>query len=127
MKDPEGFASRLASERKRVGLTQAQFAEACGVKAASQFLYEKGERSPNAEYLIKAQNIGVSIGFLFKERDDPSLATSFSKQELAQLYKQTDDACRDEQGRLLDLELRVRKFLDLLNQNIYSFRKSVNS
>lgn len=123
----DDFSQRLACERKRLGMTQAQFAEACGVKAASQFLYEKGERTPNAEYLLRAQNVGVSVGYLFDERADPKLATSYSPEELGHLYKLTDDACRDELGRLLDLEFRVSKFLEFLQQDPYQLIKTAKS
>ena len=123
----DDFAHRLTAERKRIGLTQAQFADACGVKAASQFLYEKGERTPNAEYLLRAKSIGTSIGYLFDERSNPSSAASLSPEELGQLYKQTDDICRDEFGRLLDLEYRVSQFITLIQKDSHSFTKVANS
>ena len=123
----DNFAKRLTTERKRLGMTQAQFAQACGVKSASQFLYEKGGRTPNAEYLLRAKGIGASIGYLFDERSNPNSAISYSPEELAQLFKQTDDICRDEYGRLLDLENRVEKFIALLQEGTHSFNKVAKS
>jgi len=112
----EQFANRLTSERKRLNLTQAQFAQACGVKSASQFLYEKAERTPNAEYLFKAKAIGVSLTFLFGESSNSETSIPIPEDRLRQLYKQTDDMCRDQYGRLLDLEHRSDAFIDLVKQ-----------
>jgi phage repressor protein C with HTH and peptisase S24 domain len=47
-------AERLRSERIRLGLGQAEFADLLGVSKTSQFYYESGERSPDGEYFCKA-------------------------------------------------------------------------
>lgn len=46
-----GVGARLAEERKRLGLSQAAFAEFVGVSFSSQRRYENGERSPDTDYL----------------------------------------------------------------------------
>lgn len=109
------FCERLTEERKRLSLTQAQFAKACGVKPASQFLYEKGDRSPNSEYLLKAQGIGVRIDYLFAGEAALSTQTT-NVHELGRLFKRVDDLSRDALGRLTDLESRVQLFMLLLEE-----------
>ncbi|WP_255435323.1 helix-turn-helix transcriptional regulator [Rhodoferax sp. BLA1] len=65
--DPHGFGERLKVERSRLGLRPEELAELCGVGKSSQFRYETGEASPNADYLCKARAAGVRLEFLFAE------------------------------------------------------------
>lgn len=58
------IGARLREERDRLGLSQAKFAEACGIKRTAQTTYESGERSPDARYLEAAGKIGVDIVYL---------------------------------------------------------------
>lgn len=55
---------RLKEERERLALSQAAFAEKIGVSRMSQFNYESGKRSPDAEYLAAADKIGVSVEYI---------------------------------------------------------------
>lgn len=107
------FAKRLTEERKRLGLTQVEFANACGVKAASQWLYEKADRSPNAEYLLKASALGVRVGYLI---DGGSINTmlTLSPVDLGKIFKQCDDESRDSLGKLSDLEDRTQRFISMV-------------
>lgn len=45
------IGERLLEERERMGLSQSELAEICGVTMRSQRNYEKGEREPDASYL----------------------------------------------------------------------------
>jgi len=55
---------RLRSERKRLGLTQVQLADAGGVKKNAQINYESGKRNPDTAYLQSLQNHGVDVCFI---------------------------------------------------------------
>lgn len=67
------FSERLKEERERLGLSQTDFGEKCGVKKLAQINYEKGERKPDSDYLQKAHELGVDIGYLFSgHRTSPS-------------------------------------------------------
>lgn len=55
------LAVRLAEERKRIGMTQVEFGAACGIGKTSQYLYECGQRSPDADYLGAAEVLGVDV------------------------------------------------------------------
>jgi transcriptional regulator with XRE-family HTH domain len=46
-----GFGNRLREERERLGLTQAQLAEAAGIQRLAQGQYENEIRSPTVKYL----------------------------------------------------------------------------
>lgn len=55
---------RLKQERIRLNHTQVSFAALGGVKKNAQRQYENGERSPNADYLIKIGEIGANVPYI---------------------------------------------------------------
>ena len=55
------IGDRLQAERNRLGLNQTEFAALGGVSKASQVNYEKGERSPDANYLSGLADAGVDV------------------------------------------------------------------
>lgn len=58
------IGERIAIERKRLGKTQADFASMGGVSTNSQINYEKGNRSPDIEYLAAIQSVGADVMFI---------------------------------------------------------------
>lgn len=60
----DNFSSRLKEERIKLSLSQAELGELCGVKKLAQFNYEKGERFPDANYLMQAIKVGVDVNYL---------------------------------------------------------------
>lgn len=58
------FGARLRLQRKRLNLTQEQFAQIGGVKRVSQHLYEQDVRVPDLHYLMSLSEHGVDIGLL---------------------------------------------------------------
>ncbi|MBI5921287.1 MAG: helix-turn-helix transcriptional regulator [Betaproteobacteria bacterium] len=61
---PSGFGLRLKEERKRLGKTQAEFAEAGGVGRLSQIQYENESTAPTTRYLSGIANLGVDLAYL---------------------------------------------------------------
>lgn len=59
------FGNRLKRERERLGLSQADFAKACGVGKTAQYTYEKGDREPSLSYMEKAEELGADGYYLF--------------------------------------------------------------
>lgn len=55
---------RLKSERERLGHSQEQWASICGIHRNTQVKYEKGEGSPNVEYLEAINSIGADIDYI---------------------------------------------------------------
>ncbi|MGE4504058.1 MAG: helix-turn-helix domain-containing protein [Desulfovibrionaceae bacterium] len=55
---------RIAAERNRLGLTQAQAAESCGVTRAMWGRYEKGKASMGMEVLIRFSDAGADPNFI---------------------------------------------------------------
>lgn len=76
------LGKRLKEERERLGLTQAKFAEACGVGRTAQFNYERGEREPSWSYISAAGKIGVDVLYIFTGMhagNDFALANAYSR------------------------------------------------
>lgn len=76
------LGKRLKEERERLGLTQAKFAEACGVGRTAQFNYERGEREPSWSYISAAEKIGVDVLYIFTgmhSGKDFALANAYSR------------------------------------------------
>lgn len=62
------FGERLTQERKRLKLSQANFAKAVGVSISSQKWYESNVRQPNVSYLKSLEDIGVDAFFVLNGR-----------------------------------------------------------
>jgi transcriptional regulator with XRE-family HTH domain len=62
------FGSRLAEERKRLGLKQADFAGLVGTDVPKQSLYENDRRELRAEYLAKLVDAEVDVVYILSGR-----------------------------------------------------------
>lgn len=58
------IGERLKAERERLGLSQPALGERCGVKKLAQFNYEKGERVPDALYLVGFTAAGGDVMYV---------------------------------------------------------------
>ena len=108
-----GFGARLRDERIRLGLSQQDFAERAGIKRASQYLYEKGQGSPNHRYLMAIAPLGVDIHYLlFGEHHDPA-ELCFTINTLKDIFAAVDEICRDRADKPLPMEARIDFFTTL--------------
>lgn len=62
------FGKRLAEERKRLGLKQAEFAALVGTDVPKQSLYENDRRELRADYLARLAAAGVDIVYILTGR-----------------------------------------------------------
>jgi transcriptional regulator with XRE-family HTH domain len=62
------FGSRLAEERKRLGLKQAEFADLVGTDVPKQSLYENDRRELRADYLARLADAQVDIVYVLTGR-----------------------------------------------------------
>ncbi|WP_122300423.1 helix-turn-helix transcriptional regulator [Pseudomonas syringae] len=58
------FGERLREERERLGLSQQELADLCGVTMRSQRNYEKGERQPDTSYLEPFAQAGGDLLYI---------------------------------------------------------------
>ncbi|WP_295466581.1 helix-turn-helix domain-containing protein [uncultured Pseudomonas sp.] len=96
------IGDRLRLERLRLGLNQADFAALAGVTKTSQFNYEKGERSPDANYLAALQPHGVDIHFVITGEALPVAESALSKveTELLGYFRGMSETSRDAVRRM---------------------------
>jgi transcriptional regulator with XRE-family HTH domain len=59
-----GFGARLAEERKRLGLKQAEFAALVGTDVPKQSLYENDRRELRADYLARLAGAEIDIVYV---------------------------------------------------------------
>ena len=62
------FGARLAEERRRLGLKQAEFAASAGTDVPKQSLYENERRELRAEYLARLPDMGVDVLYVLTGR-----------------------------------------------------------
>jgi transcriptional regulator with XRE-family HTH domain len=62
------FGTRLAEERRRLGLKQAEFAKLVGTGVPKQSLYENDRRGLRADYLARLAEAGVDIVYVLTGR-----------------------------------------------------------
>lgn len=95
------FSDRLKEERTRLGLSQAELGEACGVQKLAQFNYEKGERMPDAAYLMKAAALGLDTCYLITgERKATIEVMSSTNPEIPLLNNESSVGFRIKEERL---------------------------
>lgn len=75
------IGDRLKEERVRLGFNQTDFAALAGVAKTSQFNYEKGDRSPDAEYLAAVAAVGVDIQYVVTGKHVPAESGSITADE----------------------------------------------
>ena len=69
----EIFASRLTNLCKEAGITNAAFADSCGITPGALSMLQKANRSPSVELLCKmADLLGVTVDYLSGRDGAPS-------------------------------------------------------
>lgn len=68
------IGERLKAERVRLKYSQDAFGDAAGVGKHSQIRYEKGERSPDGDYLAAVATLGADVLFIVTGHRQPYLA-----------------------------------------------------
>lgn len=109
--NPNGFMStamstiseRLRKERKKLGLSQGEFAERLGVHRNTQARYERGEREPDTAYLEAIQTLGIDAFFVLT-----GARKGFSKEEIEAMPSERIHAfevnsCTNDMRFVLDL------------------------
>ena len=97
MKNSSYFSNRLKEERKKIGLTQAQIAEKCGVSMRMWGDYERGISQPKAEQLFLFKQAGIDIDYVMSGNYSDSFkldATTEAEQELLTLFRQASELGR---------------------------------
>jgi len=104
-----GIGDRLKEERERLGFSQTEFSAVAGASKNSQYNYEKGDRSPDANYLAAVADKGVDILYVVTGERKPQAADSIAAEalELIELFEQVSDADRQVLTRMASAFARV--------------------
>lgn len=88
------IGARLMEERNRLGMNQTDFAALGGVGKATQINYEKGERSPDADYLGAVAAVGVDVLYVVTGKRSGSASLSQVESELLTRLRQGSPVLR---------------------------------
>ena len=80
------FGARLAEERKRLGLKQAEFAGLVGTDVPKQSLYENDRRELRAEYLARLVDADVDVVYILSGRRSGAEALGEGASQLLSAY-----------------------------------------
>lgn len=69
---------RLKEARLRLGLKQAELAEAGGVARTAQVRYESGETAPSTDYIRGIQSTGIDVPYVLFGRTSNDLVRSIT-------------------------------------------------
>lgn len=99
----ETICARLKAERMRLGLTQEEMAAAGGVARSAQANYEKGDRSPDTQYLAAVARMGVDVSFVVTGVRVGSVIDSLDEglAELIESYNQLNKFDKDFIDRII--------------------------
>src|SRR3954451_10720470 len=81
-----GFGARLAEERKRLGLKQAEFAALVGTDVPKQSLYENDRRELRADYLARLAGARVDVVYVLTGQRMEGAWLSSGASELLNAY-----------------------------------------
>lgn len=88
------LGDRLRKERERLNFSQTMFGEVGGVTKKTQGLYERGERCPDAMYLIAIATLGVDVGYVLDGKREGALVLSTEEAALLDNYRAADEPGR---------------------------------
>jgi transcriptional regulator with XRE-family HTH domain len=80
------FGTRLAEERKRLGLRQAEFAALVGTNVPKQSLYENDKRELRADYLARLAEAGVDVVYVLMGRRSEGESLGQASSDLLTAY-----------------------------------------
>lgn len=81
------IGARLKEERLKIGLNQTDLAKECGISKNTQLAYEKGERSPDAEYFVKASKLGLDMLYVVFGVRQPMEAVTTEEADILRFYR----------------------------------------
>lgn len=99
--DLHAVGVRLKSERERLGLSQDQMAEHCGVSRPTQYRYESGKGSPTGDYVNAAAKIGVNVQYVLVGSGTLPVKLTTKETVLIDLFRLSTPSIQDAVIKLL--------------------------
>ena len=109
------IGQRLRAERRRLGLSQDALANAGGIKRTTLYQYERGDRRPSLDFLLKAVSAGVDLNYIvFGERRVRLVGElRIERAVLDRIFVVVNRYARDSKGRALAVEHQQELFRQL--------------
>ena len=115
-----GFGARLAEERKRLGLKQAEFASLVGTDVPKQSLYENDRRELRADYLSRLAAAKVDVVYVRTANRSEGAWLGEEASQLLSAYLALPD---DLQEAVLRLVGDLNRHFALGNRTLHSGRE----
>ena len=112
-----GFGARLAEERKRLGLKQAEFASLVGTDVPKQSLYENDRRELRADYLSRLAAAKVDVVYVLTAKRSEGAWLGEEASQLLSAYLALPD----------DLQEAVLRLVGDLNRHVISGGRTLHS
>jgi transcriptional regulator with XRE-family HTH domain len=113
------FGARLAEERKRLGLKQAEFAALVGTDVPKQSLYENDRRELRADYLARLADADVDVIYVLTAQRTEGSWLSAEATELLSSYLALPQPM---QRALVDFSTRMREQFDQGGRTLHGNR-----
>lgn len=89
------LGERLRDERKKLQLSQAEFAKLVGFSRNAQAIYERDESLPGTAYLLRLSEVGLDVRYVLTGHRTPDVGDiSNDELELIKLYRQAPIAVK---------------------------------
>jgi transcriptional regulator with XRE-family HTH domain len=88
------IGERLKKERERLGISQTALGELASVGRKTQFNYETGERSPDAQYLAAIAAAGVDVRYVVTGERDRAQELAPDEMRLVALFRLAEESVR---------------------------------
>lgn len=112
-----GFGARLAEERKRLGLKQAEFASLVGTDVPKQSLYENDRRELRADYLSRLAAAKVDVVYVLTAKRSEGAWLGEEASQLLSAYLALPD----------DLQEALLRLVGDLNRHVVSGGRTLHS
>ena len=94
MTEKSDFSQRLREERLRLGLSQEDLAAMGGKGRNTVGAWERGEQSPNADFLIKAAAAGMDAAYLLTGQRGHVTSNTLTDDQLRSEERRVGKECR---------------------------------
>lgn len=109
----DAFGDRLREERLRIGMTQAELAEAAGVKRNAQMNYESGARAPDKTYMANVMKAGIDMIYVLsgiRSNGDVQEALTRREVQLLDVFRELDEDNQEQVIVIMDAMLHRQYF-----------------
>lgn len=103
------LGARLKAERERLGLSQEDMAQKCGVSRPTQYRYETGRGVPDSAYFNAAAGIGVNVQLVLAGKGTLQVKLTPRETALIDMFRLSPPAVQNAVAQLLKGQALLRE------------------